>query len=311
MRLPLVLLAALALLLALPAGAQPLPATLAWEHVGARAHRGPDSTSSTSGLAFIGDTLVASTGNEHGQLRYEPAAERWVRWRVRRPGLRQATGPLTVLALTVAEAATEPDADAGDLAAFATTAGVGGPALRCDTGRTARRDVGASAGAGTGRGAVRRHERSSATARRRWCARATAGRRGRRSSATRASTPTASPTPPPCRSRHRAGSPRAAPSSRPTPLGWRGRTGPCRRTARAAGGCPGRTCRASRSASSAWSPSRLARATAAKPGVFSQRGTTGGPTGAGSTPPTTAAEPGRNRVRTSCSGRLPLRGGST
>ena len=97
MRLPFLYAARAAAAVSLPmAGAQPLPAALAWEHVGARAHLVPDSTSGTSGLAFIGDTLVASTGNEHGQLRYEPAAERWVRWRVRRPGLRQATGPLTV-----------------------------------------------------------------------------------------------------------------------------------------------------------------------------------------------------------------------
>ena len=105
-------------LAALPAGAQPLPSALVWEHVGAEAHRVPDSTSGTSGLAFIGDTLVASAGSEHGQLRYDPDTERWVRWRARRPGFLQITGPLTIHALTAEEATTEPSAAPGDFAAF-------------------------------------------------------------------------------------------------------------------------------------------------------------------------------------------------
>ena len=84
--------------------AQPLPSTVEWELVGPSVPTGVDSLANTFGVAFVHDTLVASTSRA-GMLRYDAAAGAWRAFRVQR--FPTITGRLAPAALTASEAAGE------------------------------------------------------------------------------------------------------------------------------------------------------------------------------------------------------------
>ena len=110
------LLLAFCLVLAFPAAAQPLPEVVEWELVGPSVPTSVDSLANTFGLAFVHDTLVASTSRAD-LLYYDEAAAAWAAFRVQHFPVIQ--GPLATATLTAAEAAAEdPPAAPGAAALF-------------------------------------------------------------------------------------------------------------------------------------------------------------------------------------------------
>ena len=99
--------------------AQPLPDVLEWELVGSGIPTGSDSLANTSGVGFIGDTLLASTESGTGMLAFLPDADEWVNFRIGSERFNNHEyGQIITHTLTTEEAAAEPGAEPGDEVLF-------------------------------------------------------------------------------------------------------------------------------------------------------------------------------------------------